>query len=269
MPRIGITKKIVNSMRKETTNMKIFVLTLTAALLLIMAINPAISTVGAQTKDSVYIYTSVGGTISSEGTNLTGGTSYNYTNGQAVTFTATPDSGCKFLFWSYASTSGTNTSTDNPFVYNISSTECALQAMFIPNSNNSLASSSSQTGAAPFDVPISLGGTTTPATGIYTNYNIGQIVSFTATPGTGFKFLYWLVPAATGGEVSIVTSETFNFNVTANACAIQAFFAPTSSNITLPSIPTVNEFSLTTTILVTMILVIVAFGTYSYKRRNK
>lgn len=217
----------------------------------------------------MYVYTSVGGTISSGGTNLTGDNSYNYTNGQAVTFTANPDSGCKFLFWAYASSSGTNTSTDNPLVYTISSTECAIQAMFIPNTNTSIASTSSQTGTAPFDVPISLGGTTTPATGIYTNYSVGQVVSFTANPGNGFRFLYWLVPAATGGAVSIVTSNILEFNVSANACAIQAFFAPTSSNITLPSIPTVPEFSSAIIVLVIAILVIVAFGTYRYNKKTK
>jgi hypothetical protein len=256
-------------MRKAIKNLKILTLSLIALVLFIVAINPGISTVKAQTQDSVYVYTSVGGTISSTGTNLTGGTSYNYTNGQAVSFTAQPDAGCKFLFWTSASPSGTNISTDNPFVYNISSTECAIQAMFIPSANTSIASSSSQTGTAPFDVPISLGGTTTPATGIYTNYSIGQVVSFTADPGSGFKFLYWLVPAATGGAVSIVTSNTLDFNVTANACAIQAFFAPTNSNITLPSIPTVNEFSSAATILVVAILVIVAFGTYRYTKKTK
>ena len=237
-------------------------------MLLVVAINPNISSVKAQTQDSVYVYTSVGGTISSGGTNLTGGNSYNYTNGQAVAFTANPDPGCKFLFWAYASPSGVNTSTDNPFVYNISSTECAIQAMFIPNVNTPISASSGQTGTAPFEVPISLGGTTTPAAGIYTNYSIGQVVSFTATPGTGFKFLYWLVPAATGGAVNIVTSNTLDFNVTANACAIQAFFVPTNSNITLPSIPLVNEFSSAATIIVVAILVIVAFGTYRYTRKT-
>ena len=230
---------------------------------------PNVSNVKAQTQSSVYLYTSVGGTVSSGGTNLTGDNSYNYTNGASVTFTANPDPGCKFLFWAYASPSGVNTSTDNPFVYNISSTECAIQAMFIPNANTSIASSSSQTGTAPFDVPRSLGGTTTPAAGIYTNYTIGQVVSFTANSGSGFKFLYWLVPAASGGAVSIVTSETLAFNVTANACAIQAFFIPTNSNIPLPSIPPVDEFSSATTLIVTAILVTVAFGTYRYTRKNK
>ncbi len=235
----------------------------------IIALTPNAIDVKAQTQDQVFIYVSVGGTISSAGTNLTGGTSYNYTNGQTISFSANPDPGCKFLFWSYASASGTNTSTNNPLQYTISSNECAVQAMFIPTTNASIASTSSQTGTAPFAVPISLGGTTTPAAGTYSNYTIGETVSFTANPGSGFKFLYWLVPAATGDAVSIVTSNTLAFNVTANACAIQAFFAPTSSNITVPSIPTVDEFSSVAIIILAVILATISLGTYKYSRTKQ
>jgi hypothetical protein len=230
--------------------------------------NSSFSNVKAQTQDSVYVYTSVGGTISTGSTNLTGGNTYNYSNGQSVPFTANPVPGCKFLFWAYASPAGTNISTNNPFVYNISSTECAIQAMFIPNTNATLSSNSTQSGAGPFDVPISLGGTTTPASGTYTNYNIGQVVNFTANPSGGYKFLYWLVPAASGDEASIVTSNTLAFNVSANACAIQPFFAPSDSDISLPSIPTVAEFPSIATIILAAIMITIIFGTYTYKKRK-
>ncbi len=254
---------------KRKNRLTFVIFTVSTLALLILALAPNLINVKAQTQDSVFVYISVGGTISSAGANLTGGTSYNYTNGQTISFSANPDPGCKFLFWAYASPSGTNTSTDNPLEYNISSSECAIQAMFIPNTNASITSSSSQTGTAPFAVPISLGGTTTPAAGTYSNYTIGQTVSFTANPGTGFKFLYWLVPAATGDAVSIVTTENLAFNVTANACAIQAFFAPTSSNITVPSIPAVNEFSSIAIISLVIILAAVSFGTYKYSRKKQ
>lgn len=251
------------------TKLRIFTLVLGTLMILLVATNPGILTVKAQTQDSVYVYTSVGGTVSANGTSLTGGNSYNYADGASVNFTATSNTGFQFLCWEYAASSGTNTSTDNPFVYTISSAECAIQAMFVPSVNTTLSSSSSQTGTAPFEVPMSIGGTTTPAAGTYDNYTIGTVVNFTATAGNGFKFLYWLVPTASGDAVNIVTSNTLAFNVTDNACAVQAFFIPTSSTVTLPTITTINEFSTAATIIVALALVAVAFGTYAYKRRTK
>ncbi|HUJ84536.1 MAG TPA: hypothetical protein VLV84_02910 [Candidatus Acidoferrales bacterium] len=248
---------------------KFLVLIVLALIILLVPLNLNIPSVKAQAIEGVYIYTSCGGTMSANGVSLSGGTTYNYTNGAAVTFTATALSGSKFLYWEYSSSSGTSTSTKNPLVYTIPSSESAVQAMFIPTVNSTLTSSSSQTGTAPFEVPISIGGTTTPAAAIYTNYTIGTVVTFVANANSGFKFLYWLIPAATQNQVSIVTSNTLAFKVTANACAIQAFFEPTSSNITLPTITTVNEFSSVTTIIITAILIMVAFGTYISARKAK
>jgi len=237
--------------------------------LLLVAANLNMPSVKAQTTESVYIYISCGGTISVNGATLTEGINYNYTSGSSVTFTATASNGCTFLYWEYASKLGTDTSTNNPLTYTVPSTSSAIQAMFIPTVNSSLATSSSQTATAPFDVPISIGGTTTPAGAVYTNYTIGSTIKFAANADSGFRFLYWLVPAATGGQVSILTSSAFTFVVTANACAIQAYFEPTSSNVSLPAIKTINEFSSATTLIIVMALVIVAFGTYAYARKTK
>ncbi len=248
---------------------KFFGLALLTSAILLVAICPTILSSNAQTLTGVYIYTSVGGTMSVNGTSITGGNTYNYTNGDSLSFTATPNSGCTFLYWEYASSAGAGVSTDNTLIYNVSTNEGAVQAMFIPNVNTTLTSSSSQTGAAPFDVPISIGGTTTPATGIYSNYTIGTVVPFTANPQSGFKFMYWLVPAAEGDAVNIVTTSQLQFNVTANACALQAFFAPTNSNITLPTISTVNEYSSAATIIVIALLIAVAFGVFAYRQKPK
>lgn len=255
-------------MLKTTRNVKVFVLILLTSALLIFAISPTISNVKAATQDSVYVYTSCGGTISAGGTNLTGGTTYNYTDGSSISFTAMPIAGCKFLYWEYAAGSGANTSTTNPFIYKISSAECAIQAMFIPDTNASSISNSVQTGTTPFQVLISIGGTTVPGPAIYTNYTIGTVVNFVANPGNGFKFLYWIIPSASGGD-AVSTYNPLEYNVTANACAVQAFFVPTSSNISLPTIATVDEFSSAMTIITTIALVIAAFGTYAYTRRAK
>jgi len=242
-------------------------LTTSALLLTTMCLNIPITK--AQAQSSVYIYTSCGGTISENGATITGGKTYNYTIGSSVTFTATPLSTCKFLCWEYASSSGAQTSTENPLVYTVPSVESAVQALFIPSVNTTLASSSSQTGTAPFEVPISIGGTTTPAAGIYSNYTIGTVVDFTANAQSGFRFLYWVVPAASSDAENIVTSNTLDFKVTSNACAIQAFFIPTSSTITLPAVTTVNEFSRLAAILTVAALAMAAFATYIFRRKNK
>ena len=254
---------------KNFHHSKFLALIVLVSVLLLVAVNLNISSVKAQTTESVDVYTSCGGTISANGSTLTGGTLYNYTSGASVTFTATPLSGCKFLYWEYGSPSSPSTSTDNQLVYTVPSVASAIQAMFIPTVNSSLATSSSQLATAPFDVPMSIGGTTTPSAAIYTNYTIGSVVNFVATASSGFKFLYWLVPSATGNQVSIVTSNTFAFKVTANACAIQAYFEPTTSNITLPTLTTINEFSSSTAIITALLMVIVAFGTYAYSRKTK
>lgn len=244
--------------------------------ILLLAMTTGIQNVKAQTSNSIYVYTSCGGSVSANGANLNGGVTYNYTSGTAVTFTATPISGFSFLCWEYASQSATGVSTNNPFVYMPTATQSAVQAMFVPAVNASLTSSSTQTGSSPFDLLTSIGGTTSPTAGTYTNYSVGQMVNLAANPGKGFRFLYWLIPAATGGS-SIITSSSFTFNVTANACAIQAYFVPTTSNITVPqtttptptATPKINEYSPAIIIVVLAVLAMTAFGTYTYKKRNR
>ena len=222
----------------------------------------------------MHVYTSCGGTISADGTSLTGGIDYNYINGASVNFTASPIDGFNFLCWEYASASGPNISTDNPFVYTISSTESEIQAMFIPTVNASLSFGTTQTVTSPFDVLTSIGGTTFPAAGTYTNYTIGSVVTFVADAANNFKLLYWLVPAASGGS-TIITSNSFAFDVTANACALQAYFIPTSSSLTLltarssTSTPKVIEFSSAAVIIMVTALVIASFGTYWIRKTSR
>jgi hypothetical protein len=256
-------------MNESAKNVKVFALILLTSTLIILAINPSLPNVKAATTDSVYVYTSCGGTIVSNGTTLAGGTTYNYANGAVVTFTATPIADFKFLCWEYASGSGASTSTTNPLVYTVSSTESEIQALFIPTTNATSSSSSSQTGTAPIDVLTSIGGTTTPAAGTYTTYTIGTTISFTANAGSNFRFLYWMVPSAAGGAYTS-TANPIAYTLSANACAIQAFFIPASSTVALPTpTPTVNEFSSPTAIIMVMALAIAAFGTYAYTKKVK
>ncbi|MGO8805828.1 MAG: InlB B-repeat-containing protein [Candidatus Bathyarchaeia archaeon] len=264
---------------RATNGSKFLALFLLTSVLILISVNSNLQTVKAQGTDSVYLYESCGGIVSASGATLTGGTTYNYTAGSTVTFTATPLAQFKFLCWDYANSTGAATSTNDPFNYKITSTGCAIQPMFVPDINASLAQSTSQTGQSPFDVLISIGGTTSPGAAIYTNYSIGDIATFTAKPADGFKFLYWLVPAAKGGS-AVSTDNPLKFNVTAEACAVQGYFIPQSSSVTLPSItsvsssspsptPTVNEFSSAAEIMVGAVLVLVAFGTIVYVKRKE
>jgi hypothetical protein len=256
-------------MDKSAKNVKVFVLILLTLVLMILAINPGLLSVKAAATDGVYVYTSCGGTVVSNGTTLAGGTTYNYTNGAVVTFTATPIADFNFLCWEYASGSGASTSITNPLVYTVSSTECAIQALFIPAVNATSSSSSSQTGTAPIDVLNSIGGSTTPAAGTYTTYTIGQTISFTANAGDNFRFLYWMVPSAAGGAYTS-TLNPIPYKLSANACAIQAFFVPSSSTVTLPTpTPKINEFSSASVIIMVVALIIAAFGTYAYTKKMK
>jgi hypothetical protein len=255
--------------KNSTKNFKVFTLILLTSALLLVAINPNISSVKATTQDSVYVYASLGGTVSANGTSLTGGNSYNYNNGSAVNFTATAGTGFKFLDWIYVTATGGATSTANPFVYTVSEASCSIQAMFIPTSNLT-SSSSSQSGASTVDILMSTGGTTVPAgaTKSYTNYTIGTVGNFTAVPGAGFKFLYWIVVSSAGAFTS--TATALSYNLTSSSYGIQAMFIPTSSTVTLPTpTPTVNEFSSAAAIIIVAILAISAFGTYTYTKKAK
>lgn len=260
---------IVNNgdlMNKIRKNPEFLALILLISVLLVVAISSNVSIVKAQTQDSVLVYDSCGGTISADGTNLTGGASYSYANGAAVTFTSIPATGFTFFAWEVATAAGPSVSTTNPLVYTISGS-AAIQAMYTPISNATAPSTSILTGTTPFDILASIGGTTTPASGTYTNYNIGTILNIAANPGTGFKFLYWVVSTSTGFTT---TNNPLEYNVSANSCGVQALFVPTSSTVALPTpAPTINEFSSTTTIITTLVMIMVAFGAYAFRRKAK
>src|SRR5208283_5247555 len=171
---------------KTTKNFKVFVLILLTSALLLVAINPNIPSVKAATTDSVYVYTSVGGTISAGGTNLTGGDTYSYNNDTTVNFQATASTGFKFLDWEYASTAGGVASTVNPLALTVTESEYGVQAMYLPTTN-ATASSSSLTGATSVDILTSIGGSTSPKAGAYTTYTLNTVESFNVVPGNGFK----------------------------------------------------------------------------------
>lgn len=258
---------IASDFMNKTKNI-VLALLLTSAILL-AGIN--LSSVIAQTTNSTYVYDSIGGTVAANGNAVTGGTSVTTNTNENAEFTATAQSGFDFLAWEYATAAGGCTVTDNPASINIT-LDGAIQALFIPTTNTT--ATSSETGGATVIVYNSIGGETSPAgtapPATYTNYNIGDVATFTTTPGANFKFLYWIVATST---TNYYTSSNLDLPITESTVVMQAIFIPTDSSVTLPGqptpTPTVPEFSGIITAAILMALVAVALGTYTYSKKAK
>ncbi len=242
--------------------MKVLSLILLTSILLITSIGAA--SVKAATQPSVYVYNSQGGNIDANGTQLTPSTNYNYTSGDTVNYTPVAGDGFAFLCWDWIGTATPVTSTSNTLTETLSASDsCAIQALFVPVSNST--QTTTGTGAATVIALLSAGGTTSPSAGSgtasYTNYTIGSSASFTATASSGFNFLYWLVVSAQGR--SYYTSSTMNLTIPTSDVAVQAFFVPTSSTVTIP------EFSAVIVAVLAVALAVSAIGTVAYKRSKK
>ncbi len=257
--------------KNSTKNFKVLALILLTSALLISAINTQVPLAKAATTDSVYVYSTIGGSVSANGTAAAGGSSLSYANGDVVTFSQTASAGFNFLGWIYVTPSGAVTSAASTVTETISASGCAIEAIFIPTTN--AVQSSSGSGTATIALYFTVGGTTVPSSLTstppitYTNYTIGESATFTAVPASGFNFLFWMVVTSTS---STYTSSTLTLNIPQNTCAMEAIFVPTSSTLTLPTpTPTINEFSTATTLAMVIAIVAVAFGTYTYTKKAK
>ncbi len=256
-------------MSKTSKNFKVLALILLTSTILLTA---GAGGAKAASTTSVYFYTTFGGTVTANGTAITGGSTTSYTTGNTVSFAATASSGFKFVCFEYVASTGTQTSTNNPFVQTLSSVSCAVEALFSPTTNTTLTTSGS--GTATVDMLITAGGDTVPAgkaTGTYTNYTVGKTYTFTAVPGTGppsFKLLYWLTATTVGSTTTynMYTSMNPSITIKSDSVAIQAMFVPTSSSVV---VPTINEFSAAAVVALIVALVAVALGTFVYTKKAK
>ena len=226
-------------MLKNTKGLKVFALIMLTSMLLIVAAVP--NNVKAATTNTVTVFASCAG-VTVPASNDTGPyATYTYTSGSTQTFTATPATGFQFLCWVIAGASGSETSTTNPLDYALTQ-DVAIQAVFIP-SGAPPATTTPTTTPATDSVTFftSVGGTTSPsgqsdsASYVTTSYTAGSTQTFTATPGTGYKLLCWEIVYANGGTTSTDSSLSF---VVDQDVAVQAFFIPTNSTVTLPSATT-------------------------------
>ena len=258
--------------------LKIVVVTLLTAALLIVVIGSNISIVKAQAQDSVYIYPVAGGTVSQGGTTLSGGTSYNYTDGTTLSFLATPSS-TSFLFnqWLVVTAAGPYTSTTNPLSITLNAAvdgnNYYIEATFGPEIPVPAGTTINTATDAIVVVLAGIGGTVSPAPGTYALASASSF-ALTATPLSGWTFDHWIIggtPMNDHGSYSFTDTPTNNpYTVTegyGNTYSYQPVFSPISTS-TSPT-PTISEFSTASAIIIAAILVIVAFGTYAFTRRTK
>ncbi|MGA2682653.1 MAG: hypothetical protein ABSF44_12730 [Candidatus Bathyarchaeia archaeon] len=259
----------------KTKNLKVFTMILLISALLILASSASLSNVKAATTTALFNYTTLGGSVTANGTALTGGAATNFNSGDTLQFKATASSGFQFLCFVYADASGSITSTDNPFTHTITAA-CAMEAVFIPTSNAPASTASG--GAATVTLFTTIGGTTDPAASTsgasYSNYTIGTASTITQSSGTSgdFKFLCWVTQDSNGA--SLYTTSSLSLTPRSSGIAIEAIWIPTSSTVTLPSAsvtptPKVDEVSSVMAAIVAAALVAAAVGTVAYTKKAR
>lgn len=260
---------------------KFFVFSLLTSLLLIAALNCAI-TVKAQGQATVVVLDSVGGTVDPSGTNT-------YADGTVVTLTATPtDPSYVFVNWVISSGTSASTDTDNPLALPVTGgVTYAIQAVFqplqSPISGGTLPSNLAS--AAIVVILPAAGGTTDPPAGRYaladaTNMNIK------ATANSGWQFSHWIISGAStshgGSPLNLEpTDNPYNVNhgygYTYN---YQAVFTqtggtgptptggatPTPSPGTMGGLTTDNWIEIALVAIIVVILI--AFGVFASRRRK-
>ena len=252
---------------------KVISLILLTSLLLLTAISLTAVGVNAQSKATVNVLDSIGGT-----TDPAAGT-YSYNDGSSVTFTANTDGTgttvpASFAYWIIASDAGSRTLTDNPMSITVAGgVTYNVQAVFnVIQPITSLNTTADRAAAAIVVVLPAAGGSTVPAPGSYALANATSL-KLSAMPDNGWQFSHWVISGSdvTTGHGSAPTNlePTDNpYNVNhgyGNTYYYQPVF--TQSGSTSPS-PTVPELSavLLIAVLVAMIpIVLVARRT----RRTK
>ena len=260
----------------KTKKLKVLAMILLTSTLLILTAAVSIPSVKATTTTTLFLYTTLGtSSVTANGTAMTEGGSTTLNSGNTYQFKATASSGWQFVCFVYADKTGAVGSTLNPYSKVISN-PCSLEAVFIPTTNTT--GTSSGTGASTISLFASAGGTTTPAvpstdisSGLTISGVIGHTTTITETPGTGYTFLCWVTQCSSASNY--YTSTTLSYTPITSGVAVEPFWVPTSSAITLPTptpAPTkIAEFSSLMVFIVVAALIATALGTYAYTKRNK
>jgi hypothetical protein len=248
--------------------LKILVFALLTSALLMAALYAYTPIAKAQATDTVAVLPTAGGYTTPDAGN------YSYSDGSTQTFTATPDDGFAFLSWTVVTPDFQYTdAVDNPISITLNESSYTIQALFTPVELISPATLASSATNAIVVVIAGVGGTTSPAPGTYALANAASL-DLTAIPDSGWQFDNWVIagtPMNGHGGYSFTATPTNNpYNVNhgyGNTYSYEAVFTPISSSTS--ATPTVNEFSSAGAIIIAAILVLVAFGTYTYARRTK
>ena len=258
---------------------KLFVFSLLTSLLLIAALNCAI-TVKAQAQATVVVLDSVGGTVDPSGTN-------SYADGTVVTLTATPpDPSFVFVNWVITTDTSSTTETDNPLALTVTGgVTYAIDASFQPIQSPTGGTLPSNLASAAIVVILpAAGGTTDPPAGRYaladaTNLNIK------ATANSGWQFSHWIISGAStdhgGSPVDLEpTANPYNINhgygYTYN---YQAVFTQTGGTGPTPTggatpTPSGTLGGLTTdnwieiALVAIIVVILIAFGVFASRRRK-
>jgi len=258
-------------MLKAKKKIQVFALILLTTALLVAAINPNIASVKAQAQATVNVLDSVGGTISPSGTTT-------YADGTVVSLLATPDSNYIFAFWTVSTNQYSIQLDTNPAPLTVSGgVTYSVQPVFtqIFPLPGSLTPTPDYSTAAIVVVLNSVGGTTSPAPGTYAMENAAS-TTLTATPDSGWQFSHWVISGPTDtthGGVPFTLTPTDNPYTVGHGYGYtyyyQPVFIPTGSTSTTTPTPTVPEFSSAAAIITAMVLVIVAFGAYTFNKKPK
>jgi hypothetical protein len=76
-----------------------------------------------------------------------------------------------------------------------------------------------------------------------------------------------MIDTSAGATVYTSTATTLSLKLESTTTAMQAFWVPTSSTVTLPTI--ISEFSSVMVAVVIAVLVLIAIGTFVYTRKAK
>jgi hypothetical protein len=257
---------------------KIFALTLLTSLLILAALNVSVLSVNAQGQATVIVVDSVGGS-----TDPAAGTT-TPADGTSVTFTATPDATDQFSNWIIVTSTGSTTSTDNPFALTVSGgVTYTVQAVFSPVQAPPGGTLPTTLATAAIVVVLtSAGGTTSPAPGVYALANAASL-SLTATATTGWQFSHWVIsgPNLSHGGYPYTATPTDNpYNVNhgyGNRYSYQAVFTPVGSTEPTPTggataTPGVGGLSSDMWIIIGLVVVIIilliAFGVFATRRKK-
>lgn len=157
-----------------------------------------------------------------------------YEEGTSVRISASAETGCNFINWTYES--GEVVSTDSYISYTIGSTDTTLVAHF--EFNPSSPGEPSEPDLKPkhnITVTAGDGGTVSASS---TRAQEGTVVTLRASANTGYTFVGWY----SDGEL-IATTSTYEYTVGTSDASFEAVFAYTPSSPNEPGEPSVSKHS--------------------------